>query len=78
MTGLQGGYDFTINFSTIGQVQGPAPDGANGGTGVPLDPTGALPLPDAAKRQLGIRLEETKRPLPVMVIDSISETPTDN
>jgi uncharacterized protein (TIGR03435 family) len=45
---------------------------------VPVDPTGALPLPDAVRRQLGIRLEETKRPLPVLVIDSISETPTDN
>jgi uncharacterized protein (TIGR03435 family) len=78
MTGLPGGYDFTINFSTIGQVQGPAPGAASEGTGLPLDPTGALPLPDAARRQLGIRLEETKRPLPVMVIDSISEKPTDN
>ena len=78
MTGLQGGYDFTINFSTIGQVQGPAPDAANPGSGIPLDPTGALPLPDAVRRQLGIRLEEAKRPLPVMVIDSISEKPLDN
>jgi uncharacterized protein (TIGR03435 family) len=78
MTGLPGGYDFTVNFSTINQVQGPAPDAANPGTGVPLDPTGALPLPDAVRRQLGIRLEEVKRPLPVMVIDSINETPIDN
>jgi uncharacterized protein (TIGR03435 family) len=78
MTGLQGGYDFTLNFSTIGQVQGPAPDAANPGSGIPLDPTGALPLPDATRRQLGIRLEEVKRPLPVMVIDSISEKPLDN
>jgi uncharacterized protein (TIGR03435 family) len=77
-TGLQGGYDFTLNFSTIGQVQGPAPGTANPDAGVPLDPTGALPLPDAVRRQLGIRLEETKRPLPVMVIDSISEKPLDN
>jgi uncharacterized protein (TIGR03435 family) len=78
MTGLEGGYDFTINFSTIGQVQGPAPDAANPGTGIPVDPTGALPLPDAARRQLGIRLEEVKRLLPVMVVDSISEKPLDN
>jgi len=33
---------------------------------------------DAVRRQLGIRLEETKRPVPVLVIDSISETPKDN
>jgi uncharacterized protein (TIGR03435 family) len=78
MTGLPGGYDFTINFSTIGQVQGPAPGAANPDAGVPLDPTGALPLPDAVRRQLGIRLEEVKRPLQVMVIDAISEKPLDN
>jgi uncharacterized protein (TIGR03435 family) len=41
--------------------------------GVALDPTGALSLPDAVRRQLGIRFEETRRPVPVLVIDSISE-----
>jgi uncharacterized protein (TIGR03435 family) len=30
------------------------------------------------RRQLGIRMEETKRPVPVLVIDSINEKPTDN
>ena len=77
MSGLEGGYDFTLNVSTIGQVLGPQEHGSTG-TGVAVDPTGALPLPDAARRQLGIRLEETKRPLPVMVIDSINQTPLDN
>src|SRR5687768_16311393 len=45
MTGLQDGYDFTINFSTIGQVQGPAPNADSPGTGIPVDPTGALRCP---------------------------------
>ncbi len=76
-TGLQGGYDFTLNFSPIDQLQGPRPEpGAN--AGVALDPTGALSLLDAVRRQLGIKLEETKRPVPVLVIDSINEQPTDN
>jgi uncharacterized protein (TIGR03435 family) len=79
MTGLDGGYDFTLNFSPIGLVQGPRPDAGNAQPGTAaLDPTGALSLLDAVRQQLGIRLEETKRPLPVMVIDSISEKPTDN
>jgi uncharacterized protein (TIGR03435 family) len=79
MTGLEGGYDFTLNFSPIGQVQGPRPDaGATSAGAVAVDPTGALSLLDAVRQQLGIRLEETKRPLPVLVIDSISEKPTDN
>jgi uncharacterized protein (TIGR03435 family) len=79
MTGLEGGYDFTLNFSPIGQVQGPRPDAGNGPAGsAALDPTGALSLLDAVRQQLGIRFEETRRPVPVMVIDSINEKPTDN
>ena len=77
MSGLEGGYDFTLNFSTIGEVLGPQ-DPATAGAGVALDPTGMLPLPDAVRRQLGIRLEETRRPVPVLVIDSINPTPLDN
>jgi uncharacterized protein (TIGR03435 family) len=39
---------------------------------------GDLSLEVAVRRQLGIRMEETKRPVPVLVIDSINEKPTDN
>jgi uncharacterized protein (TIGR03435 family) len=77
-SGLTGGYDFTLNFSPIEQVQGARPELGATNAGVALDPTGALSLLDAVRRQLGIRLEETKRPVPVLVIDSINETPTDN
>jgi len=77
-TGLQGGFDFTLNFSPIEQVQGSRPEAGAANTGVALDPTGALSLQDAVRRQLGIRLEDTKLPVPVLVIDSISETPLDN
>ena len=76
-TGLQGGFDFTLDFSPIEQVQGPRPEAGAANTGVALDPTGALSLHDAVRRQLGIRLEETKRPAPVLVIDSFSEKPSD-
>jgi uncharacterized protein (TIGR03435 family) len=78
LTGLKDGYDFTLNFSPIGQVTGPRPEQGNAPGANALDPTGALSLLDAVKSQLGIRLEEVKRPLPVFVIDSISEKPTDN
>ena len=77
-TGLQGGYDFTLDFSPIARVQGPRPEPGAANAGVALDPTGALSLQDAMRRQLGLRLEETKRPVPVLVIDSINETPLDN
>ena len=74
-TGLQGGYDFTLNFSPIEQIVGPRPE-AGVSTGVALDPTIALSLQDAVRRQLGIKLEDTRLPGPVLVIDSISEMPS--
>jgi uncharacterized protein (TIGR03435 family) len=74
-TGLQGGYDFTLNFSPIEQLLGPRPDGT-GNAGVAVDPTVSLSLQDAFRRQLGIKLEDTRLPGPVLVIDSISETPS--
>jgi uncharacterized protein (TIGR03435 family) len=79
-TGLEGGWDFTFYFSAIGQLQGggdrrggdaPSPEGAS-------DPTGALSLLDALPKQLGLKLEMQKRPLPVLVIDHIEQKPTDN
>jgi uncharacterized protein (TIGR03435 family) len=75
-TGLEGGWDFTLSFSTMGQFQGgvlPAP-----GAGVAADPNGAISLPDAMEKQLGLKLELQKRPVQVLVIDHIEQKPTDN
>jgi uncharacterized protein (TIGR03435 family) len=77
-TGLPGGYDFTLNFSPIEQVLGSRPDAGGANNGAALDPTGALSLQEAVRRQLGLKLEETKLPAPVLVIDSMNETPLDN
>jgi len=88
-TGLEGGYDLTINFSAIGIFQGGAgrggdagpagaPGGAGGGALSASDPNGAISLPEAIDKQLGLKLEMQKRPVPVLVIDSISEKPVDN
>ena len=77
-TGLPGGYDFILNFSPIEQVLGPRPDAGAAAAGTALDPTGALSLQDAVRRQLGLRLEDAKLPFPVLVIDSINQQPLDN
>ncbi|HVG53175.1 MAG TPA: TIGR03435 family protein [Vicinamibacterales bacterium] len=77
-TGLEGGYDFTLNFTPIEMLQGARPELGAANSGQALDPTGGLSLMDAVRRQLGVRLEETKRPVPVLVIDSMRETPKDN
>jgi uncharacterized protein (TIGR03435 family) len=42
------------------------------------DPNGALSLFDAVQRQLGLKLELRKRPMPVLVIDRVNEQPSDN
>jgi uncharacterized protein (TIGR03435 family) len=80
-TGLEGAWDFTLSFSAAGLVNG-------GGRGAPAqpssdanaapDPNGALSLYDAVYKQLGLKLEKTKRPVPVLVIDHVEEKPTDN
>jgi uncharacterized protein (TIGR03435 family) len=78
-SGLTGGYDFMLNFSPIEQVLGARPEAGNANAGsTALDPTGALSLQEAVRRQLGLKLEDAKLPFPVLVIDSINETPTDN
>jgi uncharacterized protein (TIGR03435 family) len=79
-TGLEGAYDFTLFFSGINLVQGRgAGPGGQGGPGADAsDPTGALSLPDALNKQIGLKLEMRKRPMPVLMIDSMQEKPTDN
>jgi len=49
-----------------------------GGGGVASDPSGAVSLTDALNKQLGLKLEAQKRPMPVLVIDHIEEKPTEN
>ncbi len=85
-TGLEGGWDFTFSFSPAGVVngggRGPRGDApASGGDGAApeaSEPTGTLSLFDAMTRQLGLKLEMQKRPAPVLVIDHIERTPTEN
>jgi uncharacterized protein (TIGR03435 family) len=79
-TGLEGAYDFTVAFSPIQFVrpQGGRGDGAPGAGPDAADPNGALSLEDAINKQLGLKLEMRKRPVPVLVIDHIEEKPTDN
>jgi uncharacterized protein (TIGR03435 family) len=75
-TGLTDYYDFSINFSGVALLPGARFDpSATAGT---TDPNGSLTLPEAIEKQLGLKLELSKRPLPVLVIEHINETPTDN
>jgi uncharacterized protein (TIGR03435 family) len=74
-TGLKGSYDFTLSFSSVDKIL-PTPGGGDAANN--SDPNGALSVFDAVNKELGLKLEKTKRPYPVLVIDHIAETPTEN
>jgi uncharacterized protein (TIGR03435 family) len=81
-TGLEGSWDFTFNFSTVELTRAPASPAPNGGAavgGAPVAsvPSGALSLFDALNKQLGLKLDQRKRNMPVLVIDHVEEKPTD-
>jgi uncharacterized protein (TIGR03435 family) len=83
-TGLEGAWDFTLSFSSLGMTGGG--DGRSGdarpssatSTAAATEPNGALSLFDAVERQLGLKLKLQKRSLPILVIDHVEQKPTDN
>jgi len=68
LTGLSGSFDFVLNFSNPLQAMTPA--GA--------DPNGAFTLAEAIDKELGLKLELRKYPMPVLVIDHVEEKPSAN
>ncbi len=66
-TGIDGTLDFDLSFTQAGMMD--RPEAVEGG---------AISLSEAISRQLGLRLEKRKRLLPVVVIDHMSLTPTEN
>jgi uncharacterized protein (TIGR03435 family) len=68
MTGLKGVYDFTLDISGLANFSGPPP---------PDDaPVGSIF--SAVQTDLGLKLEATKRPIPILVIDSVNKVPAEN
>jgi uncharacterized protein (TIGR03435 family) len=76
-TGLEGTFEFTLSFSTAGQLQSGGGRGDTTATAA-ADPNGAVSLLDALPKQLGLKLEMQKRPVEVLVIDHLEQKPTDN
>lgn len=75
-TGIEGAYDFTLSFSTTSQVRASQRGNADGDTA--SDPSGAISLPDALVKEIGVRMEKQKRPVAALVIDHVEQKPTDN
>jgi uncharacterized protein (TIGR03435 family) len=84
MTGLEGGWDFTLNWSAIELFRPPDTGGASaantGPAGLPVAslPNGAISLPEAVDTQLGLKLQMGRHPASVLIIDQISEQPIEN
>lgn len=81
-TGLKGAWDFTTSWSSAdlmraaGPGSNPAP--ASGDLPTASEPNGAISYFEALQKQHGLKLAKVKRPEPVLVIDQISEKPTEN
>ena len=82
-THLDGAWDFTLTFNPTPPNRGrgvanTTSDGLRVGTPVASDPAGSTSLFDALEKQLGLKLQTEKRLYPVLVIDHIEDTPTQN
>jgi uncharacterized protein (TIGR03435 family) len=89
-THLEGSYDLTLNWSRSRVARGVEGVGGRPVTNTnteanptsnaaqAAEPTGAISLPDAVSRQLGLKLEQQKRPVPLLVLDHIERNPTEN
>jgi uncharacterized protein (TIGR03435 family) len=82
-TGLDGGWDFSFPFNPLpplpllGLPRGGDPAGGPGGP-VASDPGGGYTVFQSIEKQLGLKLEKTKKMAPVTVIDKLNQKPTEN
>jgi uncharacterized protein (TIGR03435 family) len=65
-TELKGAWDFDFKFTPRRMIRpaGPIP--------------GSISLFEAIEKQLGLKLEAKKRPVPILVIDDAERKPTEN
>jgi len=93
MTGLTGKYDFTLTFAPEGGVglrlpagiappPPPPPPPGEGGPGMPAasapDSQSSPNLFAALQEQLGLKLEQRKGPVDLLVIDHLEKAPIEN
>ncbi len=70
-TGIHGAWDFTLSFSPNSGPAAPTSDEAP-------TPDGKISLSEALTQQLGLKLQMTKRPASVLVIDHVESAPAGN
>jgi uncharacterized protein (TIGR03435 family) len=77
-TGIEGGWDFTVSWTPPPMTASAAPADNGQGAGSAPDPTGTMTFAEALDKEIGLKLEVQKHVIPVLVIDRINRTPTDN
>jgi len=70
-TGLDGVFDFKLDWSPEADLRLASADGA-------AETSGGASIFTALQEQLGLRLESRKGPVEVMVVDRMEKTPTEN
>jgi uncharacterized protein (TIGR03435 family) len=81
MTELKGAYDFSLSWTPRNQYMAGARGGdpnQPGAVAAAADPNGDLSVFEAIEKQLGLKLELQKHTMPVVVIDHLERTPTEN
>jgi uncharacterized protein (TIGR03435 family) len=89
LTELKGAYDFKLGWTprglllgTAGGRGGGAAEGAAAPDGAAInasEPTaGGMTVFDAVYKQLGLKLETSRHPIPIVVVDKVNRTPTEN
>ena len=83
-TGLASTYDFTLDFDPEGSIGGrgmmppPPHEGGPDGPGVSAPETESAGLFTALQEQLGLKLEQKKGPLDLLVVDHSEKAPVEN
>jgi len=77
-TGLLGEYDFTLEFSGAMGPGGALRAGSAADPGGAAPDDGGVDIFTALERQLGLKLEQKKVPLNILVVDHAEKVPTDN
>lgn len=82
-TGIKGGWDFTLTFNPVARLVLAAgarpPEAGPGGTApAASEPTAGYSIYEALEKELGLKLEKTKRSTQVIVIDHLEQTPTED
>lgn len=77
VTGISGRYDLALNFTPAAALTAITPPDINGNFSA-SEPDGAISIFEALDKQLGLKLKSRKVMVPVIVIDHVNGTPTEN